>query len=132
MRNAIIALLGDVELAGGWATPFEVDSGQMPRTPFGIVRLADAFTHTRVIEMERVVVEVYIHDRRVVKGKRMIASYASIDAALKEVYTALNGAKLDEGYTRLAYDSTSPDLMDDGWGTIFKFARYTCVRSHNA
>lgn len=137
MRKLIYsALTGDSTLAGivvgGWHTFGKVTTGSnFPSTPFGVIRMAGEMTDidTPDKSITSQLCELYVYDRKRKRDDQIIASYLSIDTALNRIYAVMNRKYFDMSsyrYLDTAYDTTSPDLVDDAWGCLFKYSRWVC------
>lgn len=91
---------------------------QTPATPFVIIRFntqnREGFSDENV-DPQRQYVTVWAHDKR---------SYVKIDEILDEAKKALAMANSENEVMEIRALETSPDLGDDGFGTICRFRRF--------
>ena len=98
---------------------------ETPAKPFGIYRISGSGPGiTRRSSSKEIRLELWIHD---VPG-----SYLRIDrllSSLEQTFNAVIHVSAGEGesISQAAYDSRSPDLEDQGFGTICKSVIFTLV-----
>lgn len=98
---------------------------ETPEKPFGIVRISGTGPGvTRRSRSKEARVEIWIHDKP--------GSYLRIDRLLTELEMAFDAvvhasAEEGESISQADYDSRSPDLEDQGFGSICKSIIYTAI-----
>lgn len=138
MRKKIYAYLtADSTLSalivGGWHTFGKVTT-PLPRTPFGVIRIAgelpDQATQNPDKALYSIISELYVYDKIGKRDNTVIATYSAIDQAVNRIYALMNRHYFDLSdytwgtYLDTIYDTTSSDLRDDGWNCLFKYIRF--------
>lgn len=96
-----------------------------PQTPFIVFRLSGDFpTVTRRSSARRLSAEIWVHDSP--------GDYSQIDGILKRIEQTFDGvihasAAEGESISTADWESRSPDLNDDGFGTICKMTNYSLI-----
>lgn len=96
-----------------------------PETPFIVYRLSGDFpTVTRRSSARRQSAEIWVHDRP--------GDYSRIDGILKQIEQTFDdvvhaSAAEGESISTADWESRSPDLNDDGFGTICKMTNYSLI-----
>lgn len=120
-------------MAGGWHTFGKVTT-PLPRTPFGVIRIAGELPDMETQNPDKVtssiLSELYVYDKIDKRGNTIIASYVTIDQAIERIYALMNRHYFDlsdyswGSYFDTILDTISPDLRDDGWLCSFKYIRF--------
>lgn len=98
---------------------------ETPAKPFGVYRLSGTGpSTTRRSPVKEVRLELWIHDEP--------GSYLRIDRLLGKLESTFNAvmhasAAEGESISQTAFDSRSPDLDDQGFGTICKSSVFTLI-----
>lgn len=98
---------------------------EKPQTPFIIYRMSGDFpTVTRRSKARRTSCEIWVHDKP--------GDYSGIDGILKQIEATFDSvvhasAAEGEGISTADFESRSPDLNDDGFGTICKMTNYSLI-----
>lgn len=126
MRATITALLRQAQREVPIERIFQIGSVEKkPETLFIVYRLSGDFpTVTRRSPARRVSLEIWVHDQP--------GDYSRIDGILKQIeatFDAVVHASAAEGewVSTADFESRSPDLNDDGFGTICKMTNYSLI-----
>lgn len=127
MRTVVAqALLADVTLQGLGVNPDSLVAGDVdtpPMRPFINLRWDDVNPGVGTVNSRRLT--IWVHDAP--------NDYELIDSILGRIRTVLNGleaVRTTHGWlTLIEWNGNSPDLSDDGHGTITRNSSYTLVGS---
>lgn len=129
MRKTILQVIASNPIVTGeipmdnWHVPSTLKTS--PARPFGTYRLAGSgMGVTRRSASKEVRLEIWVHDNP--------GSYLRIDRLLTELEKTFGdvthvSAAEGESISQAAYDSRSPDLDDQGFGTICKSVVFTLI-----
>lgn len=127
MRKTVYSLLkdsvSDVVPAERWYQMGAVDN--QPIKPFGVYRLSGTLPGVTSRSKSRPArLEVWVHDDP--------GSYTQIDGALSRIEDLLDAvvhvsSAPGESISQITYGSRSPDLNDDGFGSICRMSSFTLI-----
>lgn len=126
MRATIFSLLRLAQTVVPEERIFQIGSvDQKPQTPFIVFRLSGDFpTVTKRSKARRVSLEIWVHDKP--------GDYSRIDGILKQIEQTFDdvvhaSAAEGESISTADWESRSPDLNDDGFGSICKMTNYSLI-----